>query len=114
MAVSHVYSNAQADATGTITVWNGATTATVAATNVVRPSDWNSAHNQYYTLSGNTTNASTASGTNVVLQGAGGVPLGTACVDGDPIVGSNYFEVPLDAVILTKSPRSAIVVARCS
>ena len=75
MTISHVFSNAQADATGTLTVWNGATTASVAATDVVRPSNWNSAHNQYYTLSGNTNGASTASGTNVVLQGMGNVTL---------------------------------------
>lgn len=88
MAISHVFSNAQADATGTVTVWNGATTASVAATNIVRPSDWNSGHNQFYTLSGNTNNASTASGTNVVFQGAGGVTLagstGTIVISGVP------------------------------
>jgi hypothetical protein len=43
---------------------------------LVRPADWNSGHNQFYTLSGNTTNASTASGTNVVFEGAGGITLG--------------------------------------
>ena len=60
MAISHVFSNAIPDGTNT---------------NIVRPSDWNSAHNQYYTLSGNTLGNSTVSGTNVVLQGAGNVSL---------------------------------------
>ena len=76
MAVSHVKSNTIADWTGTVTVGNSTGgTQTVAATDMVRPSDWNSGHNQFYTLSGNTNNASTASGTNVVLQGLGAVTL---------------------------------------
>lgn len=75
MSIKHAFSNTVADAAGTITVWNGATTASVAATDVVRPGDWNSGHNQFHTLSGNTNNASTASGTNVVLQGLGQVTL---------------------------------------
>lgn len=69
MAVSHVKSNIVADMTGTVTVYNSqGSSITRAATDLVRPVDWNSVHNQYYTLSGNTTNASTASGTNVVFQ----------------------------------------------
>ena len=64
MAVSHVKSNTVADWTGTVTVGNSTGgTQTIAATNLVRPGDWNSAHNQFYTLSGNTTNASTAPAT---------------------------------------------------
>ena len=87
MAVSHVKSNTVADWTGTVTVGNSTGgTQTIAATNLVRPGDWNSAHNQFYTLSGNTTNASTASGTNVVFQGAGGITLagstGTLVISG--------------------------------
>src|SRR5262245_20223220 len=69
-AVSHVKSNAVADWTGTVTVGNSAGgTQTIAATDLVRPVDWNSAHNQFYTLAGNTNNASTASGTNVQFSG---------------------------------------------
>ncbi len=76
MAISHIKSNTIADWTGTVTVGNSTGgTQTVAATDLVRPSDWNSAHNQFYTLSGNTTNASTASGTNVVFQAAGAITL---------------------------------------
>lgn len=76
MAVSHVKSNTVGDWTGTVTVGNSnGSTMTIAATDLIRPVDWNSAHNQLYTLSGNTNNASTASGTNVVLQGVGGITL---------------------------------------
>lgn len=76
MAIVHVKSNAVADATGTITVWNGATTQSVAATDVVRPSDWNSNHNYGYTITGNTTNASTVSATDVQLSGGPGIAIG--------------------------------------
>lgn len=76
MAVSHAFSNAAADFTGTITGFNSqGSTATLAATNLVRPSDWNSAHNQYFTLTGNTNNASTVSGTNIVLSGGNNITL---------------------------------------
>lgn len=61
MAVSHIKSLTVADGTNT---------------NIVRPGDWNSVHNQYYTLSGNTTSASTASGTNVVFAASGGMSVG--------------------------------------
>ena len=76
MAVSHVKSNTVPDWTGTVTVGNSTGgTQTIAATDLVRPGDWNSAHNQYYTLSGNTLGSSTASGTNVVFAASGGVSL---------------------------------------
>ncbi len=76
MAISHVKSNTIADFTGTVTVYNSAgATTTAAATDLVRPADWNSAHNLFYTLSGNTSNASTASGTNVVFAASGGMTL---------------------------------------
>ena len=76
MAVSHVFSATVADWTGTITNFDSrGSTQTVAATNLVRPSDWDSAHNQYYTLTGNTTNASTASATNVIFSGGNNITL---------------------------------------
>jgi len=76
MAISHVKSNIVPDWTGTVTVGNSTGgTQTIAATDLVRPADWNSAHNQFYTLSGNTNGASTASGTNVVLSGGNNVTL---------------------------------------
>ena len=77
MAVSHVFSNAVADWTGTVTVFDSAgSTGTAAASAIVRPSDWNSAHNQFYTLTGNTTGNSTASGTNVIFSGGQLITLG--------------------------------------
>jgi hypothetical protein len=54
MTLLHAYSQTVADGT---------------ATSVVRPSDWNSGHNQFVTLAGNTSGASTVSGTNIVYQG---------------------------------------------
>ncbi len=76
MAVSHVKSDTIADFTGTITGFNSqGSTTTIVATDLVRPSDWNSAHNQFYTLAGNTNNASTASGTNVVFSAAGNLTI---------------------------------------
>ena len=81
MSIKHAFSNTQLDAALTVTVWNGVTTASVAATDLVRPSDWNGGHNQLFTLTGNTNNASTASGTNVVFEGAGAITLvGSASV----------------------------------
>jgi len=77
MAVSHVKSDTIADFTGTFTGFNSqGSTTTIAATDLVRPSDWNSAHNQFYTLTGNTTGNSTASGTNVIFAGSGGISIG--------------------------------------
>lgn len=75
MAISHAFTNAVADAAGTLTVWYGATTATVAATDIVRPSDWNSAHYQYATITGNVAGQSTFSGTNIVIGGGPNVTI---------------------------------------
>ena len=76
MAVSHAKSNTIANWTGTVTVGNSTGgTQTANATDLVRPADWNSVHNQFYTLSGNTNNASTASGTNVVFRASGDFTL---------------------------------------
>jgi hypothetical protein len=52
--LQHIFTNPQADGTNT---------------QIVRPSDWNSAHLQNLTLSGNTAGVSTLSGTNIVIQG---------------------------------------------
>ena len=76
MAISHVKSSPVADMTGTITVFNSAgNTTTAAATNLIRPSDWNTAHNFFQTISGNTAGQSTASGTNLVIGGTGVVTV---------------------------------------
>ena len=77
-AISHVKSNAVADwGAGAVTVFNSVgSTVTVDATNLVRPVDWNSAHNQYWTISSNTSgDASTHSGTNLIFGGQGAMTL---------------------------------------
>lgn len=60
MALSHVFSSPVADGTNT---------------QLVRPSNWNSAHNFFQTISGNTAGQSTFSGTNMVIQGGDNITL---------------------------------------
>lgn len=67
MALYHAYSQTVADGT---------------ATSVVRPSDWNSGHNQFVTISGNTAGQSTISGTNIVYQGGNNVTLSAVTAAG--------------------------------
>jgi hypothetical protein len=76
MQITHIKSNTLADKTGTVTFWDGSSTGSVAATNQIRPSDWNSQHALQFTLAGNTTGNSTVSGTNVIFNGAGGISIG--------------------------------------
>ena len=66
-ALYHAYSQTVADGT---------------ATSVVRPSDWNSAHVQGQTISGNTAGFSSFTGTNIVLQGGNNVTLSAATAAG--------------------------------
>lgn len=76
MAVYHAKTSPAADWTGTVTVFNSqGSSVTIPASSLILPSDHNSAHNQLYTLSGNTAVQSTASGTNVVFQGLGNITL---------------------------------------
>lgn len=80
-ALSHIKSNTLGDFTGTVTVNDSqGSTVTAAATGMVRPSDWNSAHNFYQTVTGKTFGETTASGTNLVFGGSnlGGVGMSTA------------------------------------
>lgn len=75
-ALYHVKSNPVADFTGTVTAMNSAgSTVTRNATDLVRPSDWNSGHGRLATYSGNTAGVSTVSGTNIVFQGGNNVTL---------------------------------------
>src|SRR5258706_2880187 len=74
--VQHVFSNTVANVTGTITIWHvSAIQQTIAATNVVRPQDWNSTHNMSVTLTGNTAfgNTSVVGGTNIIFRASGGI-----------------------------------------
>jgi hypothetical protein len=92
MAVSHVKSNPVANMTGTVTVFNSAgITTTANATDLVRPTDWNSAHNQFMTIGGNTAGVSTLSGTNIEFHGGNNVTLSG---DGQTIV----FSAPSQSV----------------
>ena len=97
MAVSHIKSDTIGDFTGTITGFNSqGSTTTIAATDLVRPVDWNSAHNQFYSLTGNTTGNSTASGTNVLFAGSGGISVGgstgTIVFSVQPNYTASFFE----------------------
>jgi hypothetical protein len=74
--ITHFKSDTIADATGTVTFWNGTTTGSAAATDLVRPGDWNSVHALAFTLTGNTTLSSTGSGSAIPFAGSGGVALG--------------------------------------
>jgi len=78
MQITHFKSDTIADATGTITGWYGTSTVTVAATDVVRPSDWNSNHALALTVTGNTTIGSTVSGSVIPFAGSGGVSIGVS------------------------------------
>lgn len=77
MNLLHIKTNTVADFTGTVTVYNQTGgTQTVAATDLVRPSDWNSQHKMLLTFTGNTTGNSTVSGISIPISGAGGVSVG--------------------------------------
>lgn len=76
MSILHVKSNTIADMTGTVTVFNSAgATATAAATNLIRPGDWNSAHNFVQNIAGNTSGTSQVSGTDIVWAGGNNITL---------------------------------------
>jgi len=76
MGVSHAFSNAVPNWTGTITGFNSqGSTTLISATNMVRPQDWNSAHNIVFTLSGNTSVNSTVGNTDLIIQGSDGIYL---------------------------------------
>lgn len=60
MTIQHFYTQTVADGT---------------ATSVVRPSDWNSAHNMVYNLSGNTLGSSQVVGSDVIFVGGNNITL---------------------------------------
>ncbi len=113
MAVSHVKSNGVADWTGTVTVFDSrGSTGTAEATAAVRPSDWNSAHNQFYTVTGNTTVGSTASGTNVVFGASGGLSVGVT--NGSQVFYSAPPLVTLSAGVLAPNVNAQVPFAQSS
>lgn len=83
-AVSHNKSLTMADFAATVTVFNSqASTTTIAATDLARPSNWNSAHDQFITLSGNTSNLSSAGPiSNIILAGGNDITLSMATAVG--------------------------------
>jgi hypothetical protein len=106
-AISHVKSNAVADwGAGAVTVFNSVgSTVTVDATNLVRPVDWNSAHNQYWTISSNTSgDASTHSGTNLVFGGQGAMTMNLSTAAGAATL---WVNAPADAPMSEYEPIQA-------
>jgi hypothetical protein len=106
-AISHVKSNAVADwGAGAVTVFNSAgATTTVDGTNLVRPVDWNSAHNQYWTISSNTSgDASTHSGTNLIFGGQGAMTLNMSTAAGAATI---WVSAPPDAPMSEYEPIQA-------
>jgi hypothetical protein len=82
-ALSHAKSLTQADFGGTVTVFNSqGSTVTAAATDLARPADWNSVHQQYITISGNTEGTANATATNIVWAGGYGIELSMSTVAG--------------------------------
>jgi hypothetical protein len=91
MTLYHVKTQGSSNAAGTatVTVFNSNGLATTAiASNLVQPQDWNSAHNAYFTLSGNTLLTSTVSGANIAIAGSGALGMqgtGNSVVFSSPV-----------------------------
>jgi hypothetical protein len=76
MSLFHVKTDPIADFTGTVTVYDQlGSTQTVAATDLVRPSDWNSQHLMQFNLSSNTAGSSQISGEDIIFVGGNNVTL---------------------------------------
>jgi len=87
MAISHAKSNTIADFAATITGFNSAgATTQISATDLVRPSDWNSAHNYYVRISsagaGTTSGTSSGSGTDLVYGASNDMVLNLSTAAG--------------------------------
>lgn len=103
-ALSHIKSNPVADFTGTVTVFNSAgSTVTANATDLVRPGDWNSVHNFYNSISGNTSGTSTASGTNLVFGATGGLTASHSTAAGAATL---WFSAPGTSSLVGVAPIS--------
>lgn len=101
MAISHIKVDTIADGTNT---------------DIVRPSDWNSAHNYTQLLSGNTANQSSVSGTDIVLQGGNNITLSgtgsTVIISGPNTVAQSNQTLGLYGVGNTTQNSSTTVDAR--
>ena len=83
MSIVHAKSNTVGDFTGTVTVYNSAgSTVTANATDLVRPSDWNSAHSLVYALGGNTAGSSQLSGTDIRFDGGANLTISADTLNG--------------------------------
>ena len=71
-------------------------------TDIGRPSDWNSAHNQFFTLTGNTAGVSAVSGTNIVLAGGSNITL-SASQGTDPIATLSFIAPTQSAFVFSNS-----------
>lgn len=77
-SVHHAFTSPVADATGTITIWDGATTKSVIASQVVRPTNWNSGHVVSITaIDGIAASNTTYTSGTIVLSGGANVTVGT-------------------------------------
>jgi hypothetical protein len=96
--VIHAYNSPMVELTGTVTVFNSAgAPTTIAATNLVGPNEWESTHQVTYFMTGNTSNVSTISGTNIIWAASGNVSLSATSntlgiLAASPVY--SFFEVP--------------------
>jgi len=95
--ITHAKSLTVSPATGTLTIWNGGTTSSIAASDVIQPNDWNSQHALSFVFGGNTTNISSVSGTQVPFAATGGVSIGASN-------GSLLISAPINVTVSTYSP----------
>jgi hypothetical protein len=102
MGISHLKTNTIADFTGTVTVFNSlGATVTANATDLVRPSDWNSAHLEQLSFLGNTAGVSTISGSNIFWAGGNNITLsasaGSVTISGPNTVAQSIQPVAFSA-----------------
>jgi hypothetical protein len=103
-AITHMKSNTIGDMANTVTVFDSqGSTATVAATNLVRPGDWNSAHAQAWTISGNTAGdaSSKAGATNIVFGGGTNITMRASTEASGATL---WVDGPVDATLSAYQP----------
>ena len=97
-AITHAFSQSIVDATGTVTIYNTqGSTQTIAATDLIRAADWNSAHAQLATLGGNTIGLSSLSGSNIILAGGDNITI-------SGIQGANVATISISAGVAAAAP----------
>lgn len=97
-AITHAFSQSIVDATGTVTIYNTqGSTQTIAATDLIGASDWNSGHAQLATLAGNTAGVSSLSGTNIVIAGGNNLTV-------SGIQGANAATISLSGGTVSAAP----------